>query len=41
MLRVLIVDDEILVRDELVYLFKWINEEIEINEVENIEFVFD
>lgn len=41
MLRVLIVDDEILARDELAYLLKRTNEEIEINEAENIESAFD
>lgn len=41
MLRVLIVDDEILARDELAYLLKRTNEELEINEAENIESAFD
>ncbi|MDG0766501.1 LytR/AlgR family response regulator transcription factor [Bacillus halotolerans] len=41
MLRVLIVDDEILARDELAYLLKRTNEELEINEAENIEAAFD
>ncbi|UQZ46962.1 LytTR family DNA-binding domain-containing protein [Bacillus sp. PK3-037] len=41
MLRALIVDDEILARDELAYLLKRTNEELEINEAENIESAFD
>ncbi|WP_430792538.1 two-component system response regulator LytT [Bacillus subtilis] len=41
MLRVLIVDDEMLARDELAYLLKRTNEEMEINEAENIESAFD
>lgn len=41
MLRVLIVDDEILARDELAYLLKRTNEELEINDAENIESAFD
>ncbi|WP_316274206.1 LytR/AlgR family response regulator transcription factor [Bacillus halotolerans] len=41
MLRVLIVDDEILARDELAYLLKRTNEELKINEAENIESAFD
>ncbi|MFJ9291361.1 LytR/AlgR family response regulator transcription factor [Bacillus halotolerans] len=41
MFRVLIVDDEILARDELAYLLKRTNEELEINEAENIESAFD
>ncbi|ASS72186.1 LytR/AlgR family response regulator transcription factor [Bacillus atrophaeus] len=41
MLRVLIVDDEILARDELAYLLKRTNEVDEIDEAENIESAFD
>ncbi|MGF7532305.1 LytTR family DNA-binding domain-containing protein [Bacillus mexicanus] len=41
MLRVLIVDDEVLARDELAYLLKRTNEEIELTEAENIESAFD
>lgn len=41
MLRVLIVDDEMLARDELAYLLKRTNDEMEINEAENIESAFD
>ncbi|MEC1791863.1 LytTR family DNA-binding domain-containing protein [Bacillus vallismortis] len=42
MLTVLIVDDEMLARDELAYLLKRANkEEMIINEAENIEFAFD
>ncbi|MFP9072278.1 two-component system response regulator LytT, partial [Enterococcus faecalis] len=41
MLRVLIVDDEMLARDEQAYLLKRTNDEMEINEAENIESAFD
>ncbi|QIW80964.1 two-component system response regulator LytT [Bacillus tequilensis] len=41
MLKVLIVDDEMLARDELAYLLKRTNEDMEINEAENIESAFD
>ncbi len=41
MLKVLIVDDEMLARDELAYLLKRTNEVSDINEAENIESAFD
>ncbi|NTU24767.1 response regulator transcription factor [Bacillus tequilensis] len=41
MLKVLIVDDEMLARDELAYLLKRTNEDMEINEAETIESAFD
>ncbi|MGZ9699432.1 LytR/AlgR family response regulator transcription factor [Bacillus safensis] len=41
MIKVLIVDDEVLARDELKYLLRRTKEEVQIEEAENIESAFD
>lgn len=40
-MKVLIVDDEVLARDELKYLLRRTKEDVQIEEAENIESAFD